>query len=110
MILFLKLLAIGGVAMHLPLLVLALFLRFMPRQDGPHAGNAALALALPLLACLALAGLGFVANLVAAIIWAQTRDPLQAPGLGWIAWSCVALALLWLIGGAIVFLFPRPNG
>jgi hypothetical protein len=104
------LLAIGGMAMHLPLLVLVLFLRFMPRQDGPHAGNAALALALPLLVCLALAVLGFIANLAAAIIWAQTRDPLQSPGLGWIGWSCVALALLWIVGGSVILLFPRADG
>jgi hypothetical protein len=105
----LKLLAISGMVMHLPLLVLTLFLRFMPRQDGPHAGNAALALALPLLVCLALAVLGFVLTL-AATIWAQIQDPLKAPGLGWITWGCSAMALLWIIGGVVVVLFPRPNG
>jgi hypothetical protein len=103
MIRAIQLSAIIGLILHLPLLGLTIHFGWLSKPSGPHAGTAALALALPFLISVGVAVIGGLCVLGAAI-WSRLADPHKVAGLGWITWSCGAIALLWVILGLVVLI------
>lgn len=97
-------LTILGLVLQVPALALGLVLIAAGKQTGPHAGNAALALAIPFVIALAVAVVGALMTLGTGT-WSLTSDAGRAAGWGWVRWSSVVMLIGWLL--AVVLLILR---
>jgi hypothetical protein len=98
-------LTILGLAMQVPAIALGIVLMAAGKQSGPHAGNAALALAIPFVIALAIAVIGGLFTLGTGM-WSLTSDLGRATAWGWVRWSSVTVLMFWLIT-LLLFLMRR---
>lgn len=97
-------LTILGLVLHVPAIALGVVLMAAGKQTGPHAGNAALALAIPFVIALAVAAIGALMTLGTGT-WSLTSETGRTAGWGWVRWSSVVLLIGWLL--AVVLLYLR---
>lgn len=96
-------LTILGLVMQVPALALGMVLVAAGRQTGPHAGNAALALAIPFVIALAIASIGALMTLGTGT-WSLTSEAGRAAGWGWVRWSSVLVLVGWLLAAVLLIL------
>jgi hypothetical protein len=89
-------LTILGLVLQLPAIALGLVLIAAGKQTGAHAGNAALALAIPFVIAMAIAVIGGL-MILGTGTWSLTSDSGRAAGWGWVRWSSVAVLVFWSI-------------
>ena len=94
-----------GLAMQVPAIALGIVLMAAGKQTGPHAGNAALALAIPFVIAMAIAVIGGLLTLGTGT-WRLTSDLGRATGWGWVRWSSIAVLLFWSIA-LLLFMMRR---
>lgn len=99
-------LTILGVVLQLPAAALGCFLAAAGRQSGPHAGNAALALALPFAVCALVAVVGIMMNLGVGT-WSLASEVGRAAGWNWVRWTSVAVLAGWVVLVAAWWLLRR---
>lgn len=97
-------LTILGVGLYVPAIALGAVLMAAGNQSGPHAGNAALVLAIPFVIALVVASIGALMTLGTGT-WSLTSDVGRAAGWGWVRWSSVLVLVGWLL--AVVMLYLR---
>lgn len=98
-----SILTITGLALHLPAIAIAVVLLAAGRQTGQHAGNAALALAIPFVIAAVVALLGALMTLGTGT-WSLASDAGRAAGWGWVRWSSVAVIVGWVVALGLLFL------
>ena len=91
--------------MQVPAIALGIVLMAAGKQTGPHAGNAALALAIPFVIAMAIAVIGGLLTLGTGT-WSLTSDLGRATGWGWVRWSSIAVLLFWSIA-LLLFMMRR---
>jgi len=89
-------LTILGLVMHVPAIALAVVLIAAGRQTGPHAGNAALVLAIPFVIAAVVSLIGALMTLGTGT-WSFTSEVGRAGGWGWVRWSSVAVIMFWIV-------------
>ncbi|MBA3699954.1 MAG: hypothetical protein H0W78_13985 [Planctomycetes bacterium] len=92
-----------GLVLQIPVMVVAVVLILAGRQSGPHAGNAALALALPFAVCALVAAVGVLMNLGTGV-WSFASEGGRSAGWTWVRWSSVVVLIGWSLVAAIMLL------
>lgn len=101
---YVTILTILGLVLHVPAIGVGAVLMAAGKQSGPHAGNAALVLAIPFVIAVAVALIGGLMTLGTGT-WSLTSESGRAVGWGWVRWSSVLVLVGWLL--AVVLLYLR---
>ncbi len=98
-----NILTILGLAMQVPALALGVVLMAAGKQTGAHAGNAALALAIPFMVALVIAVVGALLTLSTGA-WSVSSETGRAAGWSWVRWSSVVVIVGWLLAALLLVL------